>query len=349
MLIVMNATAAGEDLAAVETAILDLGLKPLPVSGPSRVAICVTDNHGPVPDSNFAAMRGVAEVIRVSKPYKLVSREVRPDDTVVQVGDTEIGRGTPVIIAGPCSVETESRTIAIARQVKAAGAAIFRAGAFKPRTSPYSFQGLGNEGLETLHLVRKEVGIPVVTEVTDSSLIDEVSDHVDMLQIGARNMQNYCLLRNAGRSHMPVLLKRGLSATLEEWLMAAEYILSEGNPNVVLCERGIRSFSSHSRNTLDLNVVPLARDLSHLPVIVDPSHGVGHRGRVRRLARASLACGAQGLMIEAHTDPNSAYSDAAQTVDIVTLTGISRDLNYINGLPEETARKRDGQPCEAGP
>jgi 3-deoxy-7-phosphoheptulonate synthase len=271
----------------------------------------------------------VLECIRVTKPYKLVSREVHPEDTVVAAAGVRFGGPKPVLIAGPCSVETEARTLEIARQVKTAGADFFRAGAFKPRTSPYSFQGLGPEGLVTLKRVREQIGLGVVTEVIDSESADLAAEHVDMLQIGARNMQNFSLLRKVGELRRPVLLKRGLAATLEEWLMAAEYLLSAGNPHVVLCERGVRTFNDHSRNTLDLNVVPLVRRLSHLPILVDPSHGVGERQRIRALSRAALASGAQGLLVETHTHPDTSYSDAAQTIDVPTFAGIARDREAL--------------------
>jgi len=274
------------------------------------------------------------EVIRVSRPYKLVSREVHLDDTIVHVGEVEVGGGDPVLIAGPCSVETEARTLAIAHEVRQAGARIFRAGAFKPRSSPYSFQGLGEEGLHTLQRVREQVGLPVVSEVIDSNWVEPMAECVDILQVGARNMQNFALLRKLGSIRKPVLLKRGMSATLEEWLMAAEYLLSAGNNQVILCERGIRTFDDHSRNTLDLNIVPLVKKLSHLPVIVDPSHGVGERDRVRAMSRAALACGADGLIVEAHTHPDFAYSDGQQTSDMATCEGSARDATAMRSILE---------------
>jgi 3-deoxy-7-phosphoheptulonate synthase len=275
---------------------------------------------------------GVLECIRVTKPYKLVSREVHPESTILDVGGVSIGGDGTTLIAGPSSVETEARTIAIAEKVKAAGARLFRAGAYKPRTSPYSFQGLGEEGLVTLERVRREVDIPVVSEVMDASLAEKVAERVDVLQVGSHNMQNFALLKKLGELGRPVLLERGISATLEEWLMAAEYLLAEGNPNVVLCERGVRTFNDHSRNTLDLNVVPLVRRTSHLPVIADPSHGVGRRDRVRPLARAALAAGAHGLIVEVHTHPDTAYSDAQQTVDVETFEGIVKDSEVMKTL-----------------
>ena len=333
MLVIMRQGSTKDQCDAVEEQIRRMGFTPLPVPGENRTAICVTGNKGPVEPAFLNQMPGVLECIRVTKPYKLVSREVHPEDTVIEVRGARIGGGDATFIAGPCSVETESRTLAVARAVKRAGAHIFRAGAYKPRTSPYSFQGLGEEGLLTLARVRDELDMPVVSEVIDSSLADVVAEHVDILQVGARNMQNFALLKKLGELKRPVLLKRGISATLEEWLMAAEYLLAEGNENVILCERGVRTFNDHSRNTLDLNVVPLARRISHLPVLVDPSHGVGKRDRVRHLARASLAVGAHGLMMEVHTQPDTAYSDAQQTIDVGTFESIVRDAELLSGLP----------------
>ena len=332
MLVIMAKNSTADECQAVEEQIRRMGFTPLPVPGENRTAICVTGNKGPVEPAYLNQMPGVVECIPVTKPYKLVSREVHPDDTLVEVGGHPIGGPEITFIAGPCSVETEARTLAVAQRVKAAGAHLFRAGAYKPRTSPYAFQGLGEEGLVTLGRVREEVGLPVVSEVVDSGLAEKVADHVDVLQVGARNMQNFALLKKLGELKKPVLLKRGISATLEEWLMAAEYLLAEGNPNVVLCERGVRTFNHHSRNTLDLNVVPLVRKMTHLPVLVDPSHGVGKRERVRPLARAALAAGAHGLMTEVHTHPDTAYSDAQQTIDVGTFEGIVRDASILSQL-----------------
>ncbi|HXV60351.1 MAG TPA: 3-deoxy-7-phosphoheptulonate synthase [Vicinamibacteria bacterium] len=332
MLVIMRKGSTKEQCDAVEDAIRRMGFTPLPVPGENRTAICITGNRGPVEAAFLNQLPGVLECIPVTKPYKLVSREVHPEDTIVDVSGVRIGSGATTLIAGPCSVETESRTLEVARRVQASGAQIFRAGAYKPRTSPYAFQGLGEEGLLTLKLVRDELGLPVVSEVMDTSLAEKVAEHVDMLQVGARNMQNFSLLKKLGELKRPVLLKRGISATLEEWLMAAEYLLAQGNPHVVLCERGVRTFNNHSRNTLDLNVVPLARMMTHLPVIVDPSHGVGRRERVRHLARAALAAGAHGLMMEVHTHPDTAYSDAQQTIDVETFEGIVEDAAVLRQL-----------------
>jgi 3-deoxy-7-phosphoheptulonate synthase len=325
VLVIMRRDSSQDQIHEVEEAIRRMGFTPLPVPGADRTAICVTGNRGPVESAYLSQLAGVLECIPVTKPYKLVSREVHPEDTVIPIGSVALGGPAPTLIAGPCSVETEARTLEVARQVKAAGAHMFRAGAFKPRTSPYSFQGLGEEGLVTLKRVREDVGLPVVSEVIDTESVEVVAEYVDLLQVGARNMQNFSLLKKLGDVKKPVLLKRGLAATLEEWLMAAEYLLSRGNHQVALCERGVRTFNDHSRNTLDLNVVPLVRQISHLPLLVDPSHGVGVRDRVRPLARAALAAGTHGLLIEAHTHPETSYSDAQQTIDVETFRGIVRD------------------------
>ncbi|MEM7248245.1 MAG: 3-deoxy-7-phosphoheptulonate synthase [Acidobacteriota bacterium] len=334
MLIIMNSDATEAQCAEVERVIASLGHESLPVAGASRTAICVVGNDGKVPRGVFAHLPGIKEIVQVTRPYKMVSREVRPDDTVIEVGDVAIGGDEPVILAGPCSVETEATTLEIARQAREAGARLFRAGAYKPRTSPYAFQGLGEEGLHTLAKVREEVGLPVVSEVVDTESLPLMLEHVDVLQVGARNMANYQLLKRLGKVDRPILLKRGLSATFDEWLMAAEYLLANGNEKVILCERGIRTFSQHARNTLDLNVVPLVRRLSHLPIIVDPSHGVGETSRVRPMSRAALAAGAQGLLLEAHVDPSRAYSDGQQTIPIETLAGIVRDAQHLQGLEQ---------------
>ncbi len=337
MLILMHRDSTVADCERVEAAVERLGFVPLAVPGENRTAICVTGNSGPVDPSTLVGLPGVLECIPVTRAYKLVSREVQPEDTVVRVptpagGVVEIGGRTPVLIAGPCSVETEARTLAVAAAARDAGAVMFRAGAFKPRTSPYAFQGLGQEALVTLRRVREQVGLPVVSEVMDTDTVAAMAECVDVLQVGARNMQNTSLLKRLGAVDRPVLLKRGLAATLEEWLMAAEYVMAAGNPRVILCERGVRTFADHARNTLDLNVVPAVRQLSHLPILVDPSHGVGVRERVRPMARAALACGAHGLLIEAHTSPQHSYTDARQTIDVPTLTGIAADAAILAEL-----------------
>ncbi|MBU1583885.1 MAG: 3-deoxy-7-phosphoheptulonate synthase, partial [Proteobacteria bacterium] len=285
-----------------------------PIPGGDRVSIGILHNKGSVDAAHFLGLDGVKEVIPVTKPYKLVSREFQQENTHVKVGDAVFGNGSFPVIAGPCAVESEEQVMSIANSVKDAGAKLFRGGAFKPRTSPYSFQGLGKKGLELLAKVREETGLPVVTEVMDVETFDLVEEYADVVQIGTRNMQNFSLLRRAGKSERPVILKRGMSAMLQEWLMAAEYIMEEGNNNVILCERGVRTFVRHSRNTLDLSVVPAVKKESHLPIIVDPSHAAGVRDQVISLAYASAALGADGIMIEVHNNPEEAMSDGAQSL-----------------------------------
>jgi len=314
MLIVMKMDAVQEQVDGVVRKIESHGLKAHAIAGAQRTAIGITGNIGVVDRALFASMPGVLEVIRVSHPYKLVSREFRPHDTVVEIGGVRIGGPDFVVIAGPCSVESYEQTLRIAKQVKAAGAHLLRGGAFKPRTSPYSFQGLGEEGLRILARVRAETGLPVVTEATDIDVLDLVAEYADAVQIGARNMQNYTLLKRVGRCARPVLLKRGMTATVTEMMLAAEYILDQGNTNVVLCERGIRTFTDHSRNTLDLSSVPEVKRISHLPMITDPSHAAGERGKVLPLSRASVAVGADGLMVEVHDRPEEALSDGDQAL-----------------------------------
>jgi 3-deoxy-7-phosphoheptulonate synthase len=317
MLIVMKMDATAEQVESVVKRVEDRGLKANPIPGAQRTAIGITGNLGVVEPTHFESLPGVLEVISVSHPYKLVSREFQPDDSVVKVGEgSGVAFGGPglVVIAGPCSVESYEQTSRIAARVKAAGAQMLRGGAFKPRTSPYSFQGLGMEGLKILARVREETGLPVVTEATDIDVLDAVAEYSDMVQIGARNMQNYTLLKRAGRCGRPVLLKRGMNATITELLLAAEYLLDEGNRDVVLCERGIRTFADHTRNTLDVSAVPAVQRISHLPIICDPSHASGQRSKVLALARASVATGADGLMVEVHDHPNQALSDGAQAI-----------------------------------
>ena len=316
MLIVMKTDATPSQIDAVVRVIAELGFRGHPLPGAQRTAIGVTGNQGAVEATRFENMPGVAEVIRVTKPYKLITLDLRPEKTIVRVGDATIGGDELAIIAGPCAVESREQTFAIAATVKQSGARFFRGGAFKPRTSPYSFQGLGEEALRILAEVREEFGLRIVTEALDETGVELVERYGDMVQIGARNMQNFSLLRRAGKSHLPVLLKRGLAATLEEWLLAAEYIMSEGNYNVVLCERGVRTFVQHTRNTLDLAAVPAVQRISHLPVIVDPSHGTGKSHLVSPLARAAVAVGADGLMVEVHNQPELALSDSAQSLTL---------------------------------
>ena len=316
MLIVMKTDATERQVADVVRIVEELGYKAHPLPGATRTAIGITGNQGAVDASRFENLPGVAEAIRVSKPYKLITLDLKPEKTVVRVGDASIGGDELALIAGPCAVESRAQAFAVAEAVRRSGARFFRGGAFKPRTSPYAFQGLGEEGLKILAEVREVYGLKIVTEALDESGVDMVERYGDVIQIGARNMQNFTLLKRAGRSSLPVLLKRGLSATLDEWLLAAEYVMAEGNYNVILCERGIRTFAQHTRNTLDLAAIPAARRLSHLPVIVDPSHGTGKNYMVTPLARAAVAVGADGLIIEVHDQPERALSDGAQALTI---------------------------------
>jgi 3-deoxy-7-phosphoheptulonate synthase len=315
MLIVMDMHAGPVDVEAVCNEIRSLGLVPHPMPGAQRTAIGITGNKGSVEAARFESMRGVMRVIHVTAPYKLVSREFHEDNSIVKVGDVAIGGTGFVVMAGPCAVESAEQIDEVARRVKLAGAHILRGGAFKPRTSPYSFQGMELAGLKILAGARKEHGLPIVTEAIDHESLDQVAEYADMVQIGARNMQNFSLLKLAGRCGRPVLLKRGMAATLDELLMAAEYIANEGNPNVVLCERGVRTFADHTRNTLDLSAVPFIQRTSHLPIIVDPSHGTGKRHKVAPLSCAAAAVGCDGLMVEVHPHPDSALSDGPQSVD----------------------------------
>ncbi len=314
MLVVMSSYAADEEIAQVVTAIEREGFVARVIQGGERTAIGILQNRGPVDPAPFLLLPGVKECIPVSKPYKLVSREMESSDTVVQVGDVAVGGDHFVLISGPCAVESESQALTIAQAVRSQGARIFRGGAFKPRTSPYSFQGLGEEGLRILAKVREETGLQIVTEAMDREQCDLVEEYGDIIQIGARNMQNFSLLNRAGKARKPILLKRGLAATIQEWLMAAEYIMSQGNPNVILCERGVRTFADHSRNTLDLSAIPVVKKESHLPVIVDPSHACGRRDQVIPMSRASVAAGAHGLMVEVHNEPARALSDGQQAL-----------------------------------
>lgn len=331
MLIVMKADATDAQVRAVERVIQDLGFKPHTMPGATRTAIGITGNQGAVDPTHFETMPGVAEAIRVSKPYKLITLDLRPEKTVVRVGDAAIGGDEFTIIAGPCAIESRNQAFAVAEAVRRSGARFFRGGAFKPRTSPYAFQGLGEEGLKILADIREAYGLKIVTEALDEAGVDLVERYGDVIQIGARNMQNFSLLRRAGRSSMPVLLKRGLSATLDEWLLAAEYIMSEGNYQIILCERGIRTFAQHTRNTLDLAAIPAVRGISHLPVIVDPSHGTGKNFMVTPLARAGVAVGADGIIVEVHDQPDHALSDGAQAL---TLTQYEQMVSEVRAIRE---------------
>jgi 3-deoxy-7-phosphoheptulonate synthase len=314
MLVVMQAHATEEQVRAVCEKIDAAGYRAHAIPGAERTAIGITGNRGEV-ELGLEEMPGVAEVIRVTKPYKLVSRDVKQDNTVVRFSNSaSIGGAELAIIAGPCAVESREQVFAIAERVHRAGAQFFRGGAYKPRTSPYSFQGLGEEGLRILAEVRERWGMRIVTEAIDNESLELVEEYADVIQIGARNMQNFSLLKRAGRSKKPVLLKRGMAATLEEFLMAAEYVMCEGNYNVILCERGVRTFADHTRNTLDLSVVPAVHRLSHLPILVDPSHGTGKRNKVTPLSRAAVAVGSDGLIVEVHNDPDRALSDGPQSL-----------------------------------
>jgi 3-deoxy-7-phosphoheptulonate synthase len=310
----MKPDATKEQVDEVVRVTQQLGFRAHPMPGATRTAIGITGNQGPVDPAHFEMLEGVAEAIRVTKPYKLVSRDLKHDDTVIRVGDVDVGGPEPAIIAGPCAVESYDQTMEIAEVVASCGVKLFRGGAFKPRTSPYSFQGLRKEGLEILSRVRERFGLRIVTEVLDTETADLVEGYADVLQVGARNMQNFSLLRRVGQARKPVMLKRGMSATLEEFLLAAEYIMAEGNYNVILCERGVRTFVDHTRNTLDLSVVPAVQNRSHLPIIVDPSHGTGKRHKVIPMARAAIAAGADGIMVEVHNHPEVALSDGPQAL-----------------------------------
>jgi 3-deoxy-7-phosphoheptulonate synthase len=328
MLVVMHAHATEQQIRAVCDRIEAAGMRAHPIPGSNRTAIGITGNTGAVDIGTIESMSGVVECIPVSKPYKLVSIDLKQDPTVVKIkapaGTVEIGGDKVAMIAGPCAIESREQALSIAKEVAAQGVKLFRGGAYKPRTSPYSFQGMGEPGLQILAEVREKYGMGVVTEAVDNESLDLVEKYADVIQIGARNMQNFSLLKRAGRARKPVLLKRGLSATLDEFLMAAEYVMSEGNYNVILCERGVRTFSDYSRNTLDLTVVPAVKQRSHLPIVVDPSHATGKRHKVLPLARAAVAVGADGILVEVHNDPDHALSDGMQSI-----------------LPDEFARLTD--------
>jgi 3-deoxy-7-phosphoheptulonate synthase len=335
MLVVMHSHATPAQIDEVVAAVRRMNLTPHSLPGPTRTAIAITGNVGAIDPRTLEVLPGVFELIRVTKPYKLASREMHEADTYVKLPQTTVGPGTFTLIAGPCSVENEAMIQRTAEFLLGHGVRLLRAGAFKPRSSPYAFQGLGREGLDILARVRRRTGIGIVTELLDTDNADAVEEAADVLQIGTRNMQNFSLLKRVGRSSKPVLLKRGMSATLEEWLMAAEYVMAGGNYNVVLCERGVRTFSDHSRNTLDLSVIPPVKHLSHLPILVDPSHGTGKRDYVPAMALASLAAGADGLLIEVHPDPDHALSDGAQSL---TFAGFERLLQSLRRLAEPLGR-----------
>ncbi|HKV03531.1 MAG TPA: 3-deoxy-7-phosphoheptulonate synthase [Candidatus Acidoferrales bacterium] len=338
MLVVMQSNATEEQVRAVCERIESLGFRAHPMPGAGRTAIGITGNSGVVETGSLESMPGVVECIPVSKPYKLVSRDLKEENTVVRVptpsGEVTFGGKAVGIVAGPCAIETREQAFTIAGHIRSSGAHLFRGGAYKPRTSPYSFQGLGEQGLQILAQVREEFGLGIVTEAIDNESLDLVEKYADVIQIGARNMQNFSLLKRAGRARKPVLLKRGMSATLDEFLMAGEYIMSEGNYQVILCERGVRTFTDHTRNTLDLSVVPAVQRRSHLPIVVDPSHGTGRRNKVLPLSRAAIAVGADGILVEVHHDPAHALSDGPQSIlpeEFDQLMRESRDIAAVLG------------------
>ena len=332
MLVVMAQHATPQEIEGVVKAIEEMGYEARPMPGAQRTTVGLVGNDGRVDGSRIEALPGVAEIIHVSKPYKQVSREWRPQNTVVTIAPgVSFGTETVQIIAGPCSVESEHQIVTAARAVKAAGATALRGGAFKPRSSPYSFQGLGKKGLELLAHARKETGLPIVTEALDEEGANLVAEYADCIQIGARNMQNYSLLRAAGRIKKPVLLKRGMAATVTDLLMSAEYLLAEGNDQVILCERGIRSFDTTTRNLFDVTAIPIVQRLSHLPIIADPSHGTGLRVKVTPMARAAIAAGADGVMIEVHPTPDRAKSDGGQSLYPEQFTRLMQELRAVAG------------------
>jgi 3-deoxy-7-phosphoheptulonate synthase len=347
MLVVMKAHATEEQVRAVCERIESLGYRAHPLPGAQRTAIGVTGNKGAMEQGTLEEMPGVQEVIVVSKPYKLVSRDVKEEDTVIRFpgSDGSFGSDDLGIVAGPCSIESREQAFAIAERVAKAGARFFRGGAYKPRTSPYAFQGLGEQGLKIMGEIRDRFGLLIVTEAIDSESLDLVAEYADVIQIGARNMQNFSLLKKTGRARKPVMLKRGMSATLEEFLMAAEYILSEGNYQVILCERGVRTFADHTRNTLDLSIVPAVQKVSHLPIVVDPSHGTGKRDKVLPLSRAAVAVGADGLLVEVHHDPDRALSDGMQSILPDQFDELMAEIRQIAGVVRRNVQEPLPQPA----
>src|SRR6184192_264089 len=332
MLIVMKPSATARDIDAVVNVIEAIGFRAHAMPGATRTAIGITGNEGPIDGRRFENFPGVAEVIRVTKPYKLITLDLRPEKTVVRVGDATIGGSEIAIIAGPCAIESRKQAFTVAKAVQKSGARFFRGRIWKPRTSPYTFQGLGDKAWQIMTEIREAFGLKIVTEAVEESHVDLIEKYGDVIQIGARNMQNFSLLKRAGRSKLPVLLKRGMAATLEEWLLAAEYIMAEGNYNVILCERGVRTFAQHTRNTLDLASVPAIRRISHLPVIVDPSHGTGTAYMVTPLACAGVAVGADGLMIEVHNQPELALSDSAQALTLSEYAQLIEEVRAIRSV-----------------
>lgn len=326
----MKQTATREDIDRVVKVIEELGFRAHSLPGENRTAIGITGNSGSIDPAHFEQLPGVADAIRVTKPYKLIQRHIRPEGSAIPVGSGFIGGGSLAVIAGPCAVESPDQVFAVAEAVAATGAQFFRGGAFKPRTSPYAFQGMGEDGLKILAEVRERFGLNIVTEAMDEAGVDMVEKYGDCIQIGARNMQNFALLKYVGRATKPVLLKRGMSATLEEFMLAAEYIMAEGNYNVILCERGIRTFGTHARNTLDLSIIPAIRRTTHLPVIVDPSHGTGRNYMVEPMAMAAVAAGADGVIVEVHPEPENALCDGAQALTTDQFTTLEHRLDMLH-------------------
>ena len=341
MIVVMRQGCTQEELQRVQDHIKSKGLRPQVSKGEERTVVAVLGQVFPELRDELEVLPGVREVVKISRPYKLSSREVHPDDTIIRVGNVTIGGGgEPIIMAGPCAVENEQQMLEAARAVKAGGAHILRGGAYKPRSSPYSFRGLGVQGLELLDIARQETGLPIITEVMPPSDVEVVARYADILQIGARNMQNYNLLDEVGKTRKPVMLKRGLSGTIEEWLLAAEYILSQGNSQVMLCERGIRTYETYTRNTLDISAVPIIHKLSHLPIIVDPSHGTGKWYLVHPMAMAAVAAGADGVMVEVHPHPDKALSDGAQALTPENFRVLVEHLQHLaQALPRKAAAR----------
>jgi 3-deoxy-7-phosphoheptulonate synthase len=336
MLIVMKSGATKGEVDGVVQVIEKLGFRAHVMPGATRTAVGITGNPGTLDPARFEHLAGVFEAIRVTKPYKLITLDLQPDQTVVRAGDATIGGKELAIIAGPCAVESREQTLAVAGAVRASGARFLRGGAFKPRSSPYDFAGLGEEGLRILAEARDTFGLKIVTEALDEVGVDLVEKYADMIQIGARNMQNFSLLRRAGKSKLPVLLKRGIAATIDEWLLAAEYVMSEGNYQVVLCERGVRTFTQHARNALDLAAIPVIRHISHLPIVVDASHAAGKSHLVAPLARAGVAAGADGIMVEVHNNPDAALCDAAQALtpeEYLTMVNEIRGIHNLLASP----------------
>jgi len=349
MLVVMKAHATEEQVRAVCERIESLGYRAHPIPGAQRTAIGITGNKGAMEPGALDEMSGVQEVIQVSKPYKLVSRDTKEEDTVIRFADSDgsFGGTDLGIVAGPCSIESREQAFAVAERVAKAGARFFRGGAYKPRTSPYAFQGMGEAGLKIMAEIRERFGLKIITEALDDESLLLVAEYADVIQIGARNMQNFSLLKKAGRLRKPVMLKRGMSATLEEFLMAAEYILSEGNYEVILCERGVRTFANHTRNTLDLSIVPAVQRLSHLPIVVDPSHGTGKRNKVLPLSRAAIAVGADGLMVEVHHDPEHALSDGIQSIFPDQFDELMGEIRQIAAILHRNVQDSRTQPAVA--